>query len=276
MLNIRTVLHPVHGECLYADNGIIEIGVPLSFGIRIAHFSFVGKKNVFFVQPKDMEFVIGKHGFRLRGGHRLWLAPESESDYYADNEPIEYEIVGDTVRLTQKRDPLLNVIKSIEVTLSDNKVKVTHRVFNNGKKIKASLWALTVMAGGGVTTIPLPERTGGFDPLIRVTAWDYTDLSDKRIEFGKNEIKIRQGKGERNLKIGVGHPAGAIVYENGDTVFKKHIPLYKGKNYPDGGTSFETFVCDVMTEIEGLSPLKTLLPNRTATYTEIWELCRKS
>ena len=276
MLNIRAVMHPVHGECLYADNGIIEIGVPLSFGIRIAHFSFVGEKNAFFVQPKDMEFVIGKHGFRLRGGHRLWLAPEGEFDYYADDQPIAYEIIGDTVRLTQKNDPLLNAVKSIDVTLSGNKAKVTHRVYNTGEKRKVALWALTVMAGGGVTAIPLPERTGGFDPLIRISAWDYTDLGDKRLKFSKNEIKIYQGKGERNIKIGVGHPAGAVCYENGDTVFKKRIPLYKGKKYPDGGASFETFVCNVMTEIEGLSPLKTLLPNETATYTETWELSRKS
>ncbi|MBP5467270.1 MAG: hypothetical protein J6Y43_06900, partial [Clostridia bacterium] len=73
---------------------------------------------------------------------------------------------------------------------------------------------------------------------------------------------------------GVGHPAGAVTYEIGDTVFKKRIPLYAGKKYPDGGVSFETFVSDFMTEIEGLSPLKTLSPNKTATYTETWELLR--
>lgn len=274
MLNKVIKTHPVHGECLYVDNGIIEIGVPLSFGIRIAHFSFVGEKNVFFVQPKNMNFVIGKCGFRLRGGHRLWLAPEGEFDYYPDNAPIKYEINGNTVRLTQKNDPLLNVIKSMDVTLVGNKVKVVHRILNTGGKKKVALWSLSVMDGGGVTTVPLPEREGGFDPLIRITAWDYTDLSDERLKFGKKEIKIYQRAGKRNLKIGVGHPAGAVTYENGDTVFKKYIPLYAGKKYPDGGMSFETFVSDFMTEIEGLSPLKTVLPDKTASYTETWELCR--
>lgn len=275
MLNKRIIAHPVHGECLYVDNGVIEIGVPLSFGIRITHFSFVGEENVFFVQPKEMKTFTTENGWRIRGGHRLWLAPEGEFDYYADNEPIDYETHGDTVVLTQRNDPLLSVIKSMEITLKENTVSITHRVINTGKRKKIALWALTVMKSGGVLTVPLPEREGGFDPLVHISAWDYTDFSDERIKFGKKEIKIYQRAGKRNLKIGVGHPAGAVSYENGDTVFKKHIPFYKGKKYPDGGVSFETFVSDYMTEIEGLSPLKTLLPDKAATYTETWELLRK-
>ena len=47
MINKAIKTHPVHGECLYVDNGVIEIGVPLTFGIRVAHFSFVGEDNVF-------------------------------------------------------------------------------------------------------------------------------------------------------------------------------------------------------------------------------------
>lgn len=275
MLNKSIKNHPVHGECLYVDNGIIEIGVPLSFGIRIAHLSFLGEENVFFVQPKDLEIPVGKLGFRLHGGHRLWLAPEGEFDYYPDNLPVEYQIKGNTVRLTQAEDPLLKVIKSVDLTLKGSKVTLTHRVYNTGERKKAALWSLSVMKGGGVTTVPLPQRTGGFNPLVHISAWDYTDIGDERIKFSKKEIKIYQKKGERNLKIGVGHPSGALRYENGNTVFVKNIPLFKDRTYTDGGVSAEIFVCDYMTEIEGLSPLKTISPSKTATYTETWELCRK-
>ena len=275
MLNKRTITHPVHGKCLYLDNGVIEIGVPLAFGIRIAHLSFVGEENVFFVQPHDMKTFTLDSGWRIHGGHRLWLAPESPADYYADNEPIEYEIDGDTVILRQRNDPLLSVIKSMEITLKENTVSITHRAINTGEKKKIALWALTIMKSGGVLTIPLKERVGGYDPLTHISAWDYTDLGDERLKFGKEEIKIYHRAGKRNLKIGVGHPAGAVSYENGNTVFKKHIPLYSDKEYADGGVSFETFISDYMTEIEGLSPFITLLPDETATYMEVWELLRK-
>ena len=274
MFNKRIITHSVHGECLYVDNGIIEIGVPLSFGIRIAHLSFVSEDNVFFVQPKEMKEFVYESGFRLRGGHRLWLAPESDADYYGDNYPIEYEFIGNKLRLSQKNDPLLNVVKSMEIVLEGNEVHITHRILNTGEKKNVALWALTVMNGGGVTTVPLPQREGGYDPLLHISAWDYTDLGDERLRFGKNEIKLFQRAGERNLKIGVGHPAGAISYENGGVVFKKHIPLMPDGEYPDGGVSFETFVFDHMTEIEGLSPFVDLLPDGTATYKEVWELSR--
>ena len=275
MLRTKIITHPVHGKCLFADNGVVEIGIPLSFGLRVVHFSFVGEGNVFFEQPADMTTFTTEAGWRIRGGHRLWLAPESPADYYPDNEPVTHETVGETVRVTQKEDPLLHVVKCFEVTLQKNKVKITHRIVNTGGRKRVALWALTVMAGGGVLTVPLPQREGGFDPLLHVSAWDYTDLGDERLTFGKQELRICQRAGDRKLKIGVGHPAGAVSYENGETVFKKHIPFYGGKPYPDGGVSFEVFVSDHMTEIEGLSPLKTLLPGRSAAYRDIWELCRK-
>ena len=275
MFNKRIITHSVHGECLYVDNGIIEIGVPLSFGIRIAHLSFVGKDNVFFVQPKEMKEFVYESGFRLRGGHRLWLAPESDADYYGDNYPIEYEFIGNKLRLSQKNDPLLNVVKSMEIALEGSEVHITHRILNTGEKKNVALWSLTVMKSGGVITIPLPEREGGFDPNVHISAWDYTDLGDERLRFGKKEIKIYQREGKRNLKIGVGHPAGAVEYENDDTVFIKRIPVYPDKEYTDGGVSFETFVSDYMAEIEGLSPLVSLAHGETATYEESWELRRK-
>ena len=276
MLKKRIITHPVHGECAYFDNGIIEIGVPLSFGIRISHFSFLGEENVFFVQPKDFNLVIGKMGFRIRGGHRLWLSPETEDDYFPDDEPIEYSVKGNTVYLRQKKDPLLNVIKSMEVTLKGSEVHITHRVENTGKKRKAALWALSVMNGGGTLTIPLPKSTGGFDPNVHISAWDYTNLGNDRLKFSKEEIKVLPGGNKTALKIGVGHPAGAVVYENGDTVFKKKVPFFAQKEYPDGGVSFETFAIDCMTEIEGLSPLMSIAHGETAKYKEIWELRRKN
>ena len=92
MINKKFNTHPIHGECVYLDNGVIQIGVPLNFGLRITHFSFVGEKNVFFVQPNDMQTFSTKEGWRLRGGHRLWLAPESLADYAPDNQPISYKI----------------------------------------------------------------------------------------------------------------------------------------------------------------------------------------
>ncbi len=276
MLNTKIINHAEHGKCLYANNGIIEIGFPLDFGIRITHLSFVGEENVFFVHPLSMQNFTLESGWRLRGGHRLWVAPESPNNYYPDNQPIHYEIKGNTITLTQEKDELLNVVKSISLTLKSNKVEVNSKILNLGERKRLALWGLTVVKAGGVITVPLKEREDGYDPNLHISAWDYTDLSDERLKFSRKEIKIFQRKSSRRLKIGVGHPAGAITYENGDTIFKKHIPLFPNKNYADGGVSFEVFVSDYMAEIEGLSPIKNIAPMKTATYKETWELCRNN
>lgn len=276
MLRKRFVDHPVHGECLYVDNGIIEVGIPLSFGIRITHFSFLGEENVFFVQPKDlMDFALPS-GWRVYGGHRLWIAPESPDNYHPENDPIEYEIRGNTVRLTQKNDPLLALVKSMDVTLKGNAVTVTHRVLNTGAKRRFALWGVSSMKKGGVITVPLKVREDGYDPNLHISAWDYTNLSDDRLHFSREQIKMYQRPSDRRLKIGVGHPSGPVTYENGGTVFQKTIPFYPNRTYTDGGVSFEGFVSDHMVEVEGLSPLKTVSAGKSASYKEIWELYRKN
>ena len=58
--------------------------VPLSYGIRIGHFALCGGENVFYEQPKDMTELTTPEGWRLRGGHRFWVAPESEKTYCPD------------------------------------------------------------------------------------------------------------------------------------------------------------------------------------------------
>lgn len=275
MIKSRVITHPIHGECLYVDNGVIEIGVPLTFGIRVTHFSFVGENNLFYEQPLNLKKFSTDDGWRLRGGHRFWLAPESKADYCPDNEPIEYELLENGVRITQKKDEWLQVIKSLELRLIGNVLEIEHRILNTGEKRRCSLWGVSSMAGGGTLTLQLPQREGGYDPNLHIAAWDYTNLGDERLCFTKEQIKIVQRAGVRNLKIGVGHPVGAAVYEIGDVIVKKHIPLEVGKEYPDGGVSFETYVSDVMIEVEGLSPLMDVLPNESAAYTERLELLRK-
>ena len=277
MLHERIVAHPIHGECLFLDNGVIEIGIPLSFGIRIGHLSFLGEENLFFEQPSEMEIFALPSGWRVRGGHRMWLAPESPDDYYPDNAPVEYEVRGNTVRVTQKNDPLLSVQKSMEITLKGNRVAVTHRILNTGDTRKrVALWGISSMKTGGVITIPLKVREDGYDPNLHISAWDYTSLGDERLCFSREQIKMHVRPSGRKAKIGVGHPAGPVTYENGNTVFTKIIPFYPGKVYPDGGVSFEGFISDYMTEVEGLSPLHSVAPGRTASYRETWELNRKN
>ena len=269
--------HAIHGNCLFADNGIIEVGIPLNFGLRIAHFSFVGEKNVFFEQPNDMTIFTTDEGWRIRGGHRLWLAPETPKTYCPDNEPIDYSIEDDAIVITQKEDPWLHIIKSFKLTFEGSRLSVTHKIVNLGEEaLSCSLWAISVMAAGGTEYINFERRDGGMDHWHRISMWDYTSLGDPRATYTRDEIQIKHLPLDTKYKIGVGHPYGPVRYENGDIIFIKHFDVQKDKLYPDANVSYETFFSKYMVEMESLSPLAEISKGESMEHTEVLELLHKN
>lgn len=254
----------------------IKIGIPLEFGLRISYLSYQDSENLFFVQPTDMTDMSLPNGWRVRGGHRLWTAPESEKHYYPDNQPISYEIVDDVVILSQQEDPWLKIEKSIEISFpTSNTVKVVHKVKNTDTVSHTfSPWGVSSMAGGGIQYIPLPQRQGGYNPLLRYSTWDYACLGDERVDYSLEQIKISHKPTGKKFKMGLGHPDGPVKYVNRGVVFEKTYDIFKDKLYPDGNVSFETFMCDHAVEVETLSPLQEVEPGQTASHTELWRLTK--
>lgn len=273
-MNYTEKIHPVHGRCLFLDNGVIEVGIPLDFGLRVCHFSFLGEQNVFFEQPNDMTELATPDGWRVRGGHRMWLAPESADVYAPDNDPISVERIPNGVRITQNEDTVLHAIKQFTLILDGESVRITHRLTNTGETRTCSLWAISVMASGGVERIPLALREGGYDPLHRFAIWDHTSLGDVRADYRKDEIILTHMPIDARYKLAVGHPAADVTYTLPYAIFVKHYDLKTNMTYPDGDASFETFLCRHMTEVESLSPLYILETGESATHDEVWTLRR--
>ena len=269
-------IHPAFGRSLYAHNGTVELVIPLEYGIRIAHFSFLGEENVFYEQPSDMKELTTEDGWRIRGGHRLWLAPENEDTYGPDNALVSYEVKEDAIMLTQAVDERLGVVKRVAVSFGEGaSVRVTHQITNgNPHAITRSLWAISVLAPGGCEYIPLGKREGGMSHWHRVSWWDHTCLGDERVTYEKEQIVIRHLPIDKRYKIGVGHPVGPVRYLNRGVIFEKSYDIKEDGIYPDGNVSFETFFCRHMAEIESLSPLYTVAPSESAEHTETWKLYR--
>ncbi len=274
-MNTRIFSHPIHGKCLFADNGIIEVGIALEFGLRIIHFSFLNEKNVFFEQPNDMIEFTSDEGWRIRGGHRLWIAPESPKTYCPDNDPIQYSVDENEILLEQCEDKWLQIKKKFQLSFEGRSLRVTHCVQNLAEApLECSLWAISVMAPGGVEYIDLEERENGMDPWHRIAMWDYTNLGDKRAEYTREQIKIRHLPLAVRFKIGVGHPFGPVSYVNDGVVFKLNFDVDREKLYPDANVSYETYFSQHMVEMESLSPLVCIKQGETAKHEEVWELQR--
>lgn len=269
--------HEILGRLLCAEQGEITVGVALEFGIRISYLSFDGSENLFFEQPKEMTDLSTSDGWRVRGGHRLWVAPEGPHDYYPDNEPISAEILENGLLVRQKNDPRLRGEREIEIHfLSENTLEILHRVKNTDTDARRfSLWGVTSMAPGGTEYIPMAVRDGGSDPNHVFTTWDYTSLGDERATYARDLITLDHCATGKKYKIGVGHPEGSVRYVNRGVVFEKLMDVKAGAEYPDGGVSFETFLCDHMVEIETLSPMMDVGAGETATYSEFWKLTKQ-
>ena len=266
-------VHPVHGKCLFIDNGIYEVGIALEFGIRIVHFSFFGGENVFYEQPLDSHAFETPEGWRLRGGHRLWLTPEDKNTYFPDNLPVDHELGNNSVLVTQSEDSWLRLVKSVEIILHLKCVEVKHVIKNTGDSVRTtSLWGVSVMKPGGVEKIPLPTVPEGGEPLFNLAMWGHSSLADERIKYGKENLTLTWLDLEKSLKIGVAHPAGEICYERENTAFYVNYNVQKGVNYSHSGVSYETFFSKYMVEIETLSPAVTLAPCDSAEHTEFWRL----
>ena len=276
MMTSKEINHPKFGRSLYAENGVVEIIVPLEYGIRISHFSYLGEENVFFEQPDEMKDLTTEDGWRIHGGHRLWLAPEDDDVYFPDEDPISYEVCGESIMITQPIDGRLGVRKSMVVTFGEKaEVVVTHKITNcNQEPIHRSLWALSVMPPGGTEYIPLGQRKEEWSHWKRISWWDTTCLGDARATYEKDHILLQHMPIHDTFKIGVGHPDGPVRYTNNGVVFEKDYDLMPEMQYPDGDVSFETYLCEHMTEIETLSPLYSIAPGEEAQHRETWRLYR--
>lgn len=287
-VNIQKIQHPEYGTCISMENGAAELLVTLDYGPRILHFTLSGEKNMLLVDKElalggsgeafDRTFYKGAH-FYFRGGHRLWVSPEAYPDTsYPDNDPVDYEIGGNTVRLTCKPQVHNDVQYRFEITMDDTAPSVTilHKVTNvsNAPKTFAP-WAITVMDKGGLEIVPMNTKDTGLLANRIISVWPYTNLSCRRSSFTDHYFTLRQNPEiERAFKIGFDNEAGWSCYINHGMLFKKSYNHVVNGSYPDNGCSYETYTNNNILELETLGELKEFGPGETAEHIEKWELMR--
>lgn len=295
--NMKTTIEKVEYKGwknnLKLTNGESELIVTLDVGPRIIRYGYVGAANVL----KEFDDQIGKSGekeWMIRGGHRLWHAPEEiKRTYELDNSPVKWGKLGETgVRVIQDVEPNTGIQKEMEITLDGEGtgVKIVHRLRNaNLWDVELAPWALTVMAPGGVEIIPLPEKIAhpgslapgekpdyrGFAANQTMIVWPFTDLADPRWRWGARYITLRQDANAKSpTKLGLAHRMGWIGYLNNGVLFIKGIGYQEGQPYTDGGSNFETFTNKDFLEVESLGPLQRIAPGKAIEHVERWRLLK--
>ncbi|NSW92610.1 MAG: hypothetical protein HPY74_18490 [Firmicutes bacterium] len=264
-------------NCIEISNGIVDIIATTDVGPRIIRFGFTGKENEF-CEVEGQVGTTGGNEWKIYGGHRLWHSPEHKPrSYEPDNSKIDYWEKENGIVLSQPVEPWAQIKKEIEVSLSPDKPKVflLHRLTNKGAwPVELAAWALTVMAPGGKEIIPQVTKDTGLLPNRMISLWPYTKLNDHRVYWGEKYITLQHDCNAKGpFKIGLPNEDGWAAYANHGHLFVKQFQHIDGALYPDfGASSFETYTCDFMTEIETLSPLVVLDPDESVEHTEIWSL----
>jgi hypothetical protein len=268
-------------NCYRVSNGEVELIVTGDVGPRIIRFAFIGGQNLF----KEYAEQMGKSGeerFQLRGGDRVWKAPEDSIATWApDNAPVEIQVTPTGLIAREPVEPLTKLQKEIEVSLASagTSVKVMHRITNHSLfPLEFAPWALTMMAPGGMAVSGFPPRgkhpinLEATNPLVM---WAYTDLSDPRWKFTKKYLTLSQDANNKEAqKLGMFNTDTWAAYLLNGEVFVKRGKADPSKAYPDFGCSFETFTNNEFLEIETLGPLTKLQPGQTVELVEDWSLFR--
>ena len=269
-------------------NPDVELIATLDVGPRVVSYRLPGGPNVF-KNYDDMMGGTGEPDWRIRGGHRFWLAPEDLTrTYFPDNRPVVLTQESDfAVTLTPPPETEYGVQKVMRLSIgpAGTRVRVTLTVTNVGTT-PATLapWGPTVCAPGGVEVIPLPPKTphpgpptnaespADYAPNQELVLWPYFRFADPRWTFGDRYLLLRQDGTRGPTKIGLAHRVGWVGYVNNGTLFVKRFDYRDGAVYPDRGTRYQTFTNEDMLEMETCGELVTLSPGESATLDESWEL----
>jgi len=278
-MSIRTIDHHGWKNSLLLSNPHIEAVLTTDVGPRVVSLRTPGGTEVFKSYPEQLGRS-GEAEWMIRGGHRIWIAPEHESMTYGlDNEPVAHRIEGtDTVRFTNPGIAPWNLRKELSVTIAPDRpaLTVVHTLHNDGTQPQeVASWGLSVMAPGGVEILPLPplgEHPRDLLPNRVMIAWPYTDLSDPRWKFGRRFILLRQSAERGPTKLGLRHTQGWAGYLLGDALFLKTVHHDPSDTYTDLGCNFETFTNPEMLEIETLGRCAPLAPGASTSHTEHWFL----
>ncbi|MSR55519.1 MAG: hypothetical protein EXS09_19880 [Gemmataceae bacterium] len=269
-------------------NASAELIVTLDVGPRVIAYRKPGGFNVM----KNYDEMMGgtnEKEWQIRGGLRFWIAPEDLSRTYCpDNRSVVHTQLSDfSARFAPPTETEYGIQKVMELRLEEtgSRVHVRLIVTNVGQTATTlAPWAPTVMAPGGMEIIPLPPKAnhpghpsrakhpGDYGPNLKFILWPYFDFTDDRWTFGSRYIFLRQNAKKGPTKIGLGHPVPWVAYWNAGTLFVKRFRHHDWAEYPDTGTSYQTFTNEDMLEMETVGVLCTLLPGQSAQLEETWEL----
>ncbi|HLO17107.1 MAG TPA: hypothetical protein VK206_19895 [Anaerolineales bacterium] len=252
------------------ENEFLRVDYLTTTGPRMIGLYAKGVESNLLAETPDIHWSTPHGEYYLRGGHRLWTAPE-DPFYTCPEDHIDVKVEKETVTLISNVDAS-GLEKEISFCLDKNRVLVTHRVTWHGEEpIELAAWTITQLSLGGIAILP-QSAVDGLQPNRNLVFWPYSKVIDTRLELHDDLILIHGRPAEQAFKIGNYNPHGWVAYLFGNALFIKRFSVDTIQKYPDLGCNVEAYVKDACLELETLGPLRVLGPTESVTHEEIWEV----
>ena len=265
-------------NCVKISNGSVDVIATTAVGPRVLFFGPTGGANLFGEHP-DISSNSALGTWKPYGGHRLWAWPELfPATYAADNDPIQYTVTGDlTVTLRQATDGsgLAKEI-TLELSVTGNHVKLTHAITSHNLwPIEIALWPITVVASGTAIVPRMPYVSHEDSVVVAqpLVLWAFTDLQDSRFTLDSRYVLLTADSALTHpQKFGLLNRQGWCAQLVGQNLFVKRFSNEAQAKYPDFGSNNEVYVEGEFMELELLGPVQTVMPGKTISMQEQWNL----
>jgi Domain of unknown function (DUF4380) len=270
-----------HGLPTYVvENEHLHVEVLATAGPRIVRLMPSGSSANMLMEQPHKNWPTPNGTFNIRGGHRLWHAPELfPRTYHPDNEGLTITGLLDGAALHGPVEAGTGIRKTMTLRLEAGspRLHVRHELTNEGAwAVELAPWAITQVPLGGVALLPLagPPLENNLLPDRHIGLWAYTRLDDPRLRLGDDLISIEGRADLPPTKVGIFARLGWIAYLRDELLLIKRFTPQPGRAHPDNGCNIECYTDELNLEIETIAPLERLEPGQSATHEETWEVRR--
>ncbi len=252
------------------ENDLLRVDYLTTTGPRLTGLYARGVEGNLLAETPDVHWPTPHGEYYLRGGHRLWTAPEDS--FFTCPEGTVQVIVKENSVTLQGDIETSGLQKEISFCLEQNRVLLTHRVTWHGREpIELAAWAITQLRLGGLAILPL-SAANGLQPNRNLVLWPYSQLGDDRVELHDDLVLMHGRAAQRAFKIGNCSSHGWLACLWDQALFVKRFHVAQAGRYPDMGSNVEAYVKDSCLELETLGPLTFLEPEESVTHEETWEV----
>jgi hypothetical protein len=236
--------------------GEYTLTIGISAGPRILSFSYNGGENMLYEDQTG--FRVGE--WRMYGGHRFTVAPESDASYYPDNEPCGVKIEGAAVHIAaQQRSNGLTL--SLVISASLQGFCIDHVLVNGGiPDWEGALWA--------ITCVPRAHILFGACKTNNINFWPGTDASKWKQADGRISVDDGAFRGKTGW-YSITPELKAIGQQGAFTIISPVIST--PELCVDNNSNAEIFVCPYWAELETLSEKFLVAPGGSVSHRQYWQ-----